>query len=435
MKRLEWQGNQAAQHAFLCDMAPGWSLYQGGFGSGKTWAAARKLLVMHTLNGGKSLVVAPTWADLWRFSVPELQLAAAEWGIDAPLHPQGRGQIRYPHMLVDGRAIILLSGDAPERIAGFEVGLAWIDEGARVKQHASMPMRDAPTQIRARLRSKTSRLLHGMVSTTPEGTDTWTQRDWFDAPLASHRAYVGSTRNNAALPRAYLADMTASLAAELVGQYIDGVAATYTRDRAHPLFDRASDVRSLAYRPGQRILIGADFNVSPMCWVVGQESADARGIEVLDEVVLADYGQVDAAVHALVARGWGPGQGRSWEYLPDLSGKARSTTGDPEITVALATARRLGMEWRCDPHGANPPIDSRINLVSRLICAADGRRSLAVDPRCETLIDDLEKCARGPGGYIPGKNGRRGHILDALGYLAWHLHSPSRTATVANWRL
>jgi hypothetical protein len=99
------------------------------------------------------------------------------------------------------------------------------------------------------------------------------------------------------------------------------------------------------------------------------------------------------------------------------------------------TARLLGLTLTGDAYGVNPPINTRINLLCRMIQDAAGVSRLTVDPKCVRLIDDLEKTSRGPNGYLPGKDGKRGHILDALGYVAWDLFQPAARATVANWRL
>lgn len=431
MKKVVWQGRQAGQHDFLCDMAPGWTLYQGGYGSGKTWAAARKFLAMHACNCAPSMAIAPTYGDLWRFIVPELQRACDEWGTPIAIKAYGSGEDRYCHAVVRGQKIYLMSGDAPKRIAGFEVGLVWIDEGARIKEDNGNPTNDAPTQTRARLRHKRARLLAGMVSTTPEGMETWVQRDWFDAPKSDHRSYRGTTAGNDTLPPSYIESLKATLGAELATQYLDGLAVNYARDRAHGTFSKAIHVRTVQPNTSLPLHVGADFNVQPMCWVVCQQHGDS--LAVLDEVVLDDNAQVDRAVHALKDRGWGA----QWSIVahPDRSAKARSTTGDPEIAVMRATARALGLNMAGDAFGVNPPINGRINLLCRMIHDAAGKSRFVVDPRCTRLIDDLEKTSRGPNGYLPGPDGKRGHILDALGYVTWDLFQPHNRATVANWGL
>jgi hypothetical protein len=431
VKKIVWQGRQAGQHDFLCDMAPGWTLYQGGYGSGKTWAAARKFLAMHCMNQSPSMAVAPTYGDLWRFIVPELQRACDEWGKAISIKAYGSGEDRFCHAVINGAKIYLMSGDAPKRIAGFEVGLIWIDEGARVKEDGVNPTNDAPTQIRARLRHKRARVLAGMISTTPEGMETWIQRDFHDAPKADHRHYRGTTSGNDTLPASYVESLKASFGAELATQYLDGMAVNYARDRAHATFSKATHVRALAPNTSLPLHIGADFNVAPMCWVVCQQQGDV--LCVLDEVVITDNAQVDRAVMGLKERGWG--SQFAMILHPDRSSKSRSTTGDPEISVLKTTAKAIGLNMTGDAFGVNPAINSRINTLCRLIYDAAGKVRFAVDPRCKRVIDDLEKTSRGPNGYVPGPEGARGHILDALGYVAWDLYQPIAKAHVAHWRL
>ena len=427
------RGNQPGQAAFLSDLRPGASAYIGGLGSGKTWAASRKLLYFHALNRCPSLAVAPTFGDLWRFVVPALVGACDDLCWRCAAYPNGRGALKFPHLLVEGQPILVLSADDPERFAGFEVGAIWIDEAARVRANLDNPLRDAPTQIRGRLRHPAAKRLVLIVSTTPEGTDTWVHQDFAARALPLHRAYVGSTLRNSALPPSYVDALRAALPADLAVQYLDGIAADYNAARAHPTFREETHVvpaDQAAFTRGP-VHIGADFNVSPLCWVAAQRRGDT--LVVVDEVVINDYGLVDAAVRAAHDRGWG-----AWgpvHFHPDRSGNARNRVGDPEIATAQASARALGWDFRCDAFGANPSVQSRINLLGRMILDAAGTQRLIVSDRCQRLIDDLKRTGRRSSGYDPGPRGIRGHILDALGYLVFDLFAPGLKAQAANWHL
>jgi hypothetical protein len=432
--KLVWEGRQQGQSDFLADMGPGWSLYQGGLGSGKTWAAARKFLVMHSLNDSPSMIVAPTYGDLWRYMVPELLRAADEWGVAMGVWSNGHGTIKYPHIDFLDHPIILMSGDQPQRIAGFEVGLIWVDEGARIKEDKTNPTNDGPTQIRSRLRHKKAKVLHGIVSTTPEGLETWVQRDWTDALKPFHRKYKGTTAKNDMLPEGYIADLRATMGKDLQAQYLDGEAVNYSAGRAHATFDKVLHVKPCKWDPRKPLHIGADFNVCPMAWVIAQLSDNRQELIVLDEVWLADNAQVDGAIMAMIARGWNASKGH-YELHADKASKRRSTTGDPEIAVLLNTARAQHMAVSGDAFGVNPPIDSRINLLCRMLLDAGGVSRMTIDPRCVHLIEDLEKTARTSNGYDPGPEKKRGHILDALGYLTWDLFQPGIKATVGNWHI
>lgn len=212
MKRRpdQWYTNQPGQRDFFNDMARGSSLYAGGWGAGKTWAGARKFLRLHQLNRCPGLAIAPTYGDLWRVMVPEIVRAC-----DSVHWPCRVVKSEPRHLMVGRYPIWLLSADAPERFAGFEVGHIWGDEAARFAT-SSDPLRDAPTQIRSRLRHPDAQVLHALYTTTHEGTGSWVYRDWIAKAKDGHRAYKGRTAGNRALPTEYLADRLATLSAELV---------------------------------------------------------------------------------------------------------------------------------------------------------------------------------------------------------------------------
>lgn len=414
---LEISGNSLGQAAFMADCSPGSTLLAGGLGSGKTFAGARKFLWLHAHNECPGMAVAPTFPDLFRIMVPELMAVAEEWGWEAVAYAGGHGQLRFPHLVIEGNPIYLMSAEAAERIAGFEVGHIWVDEAARIQEVPTDPRRDAPTQIRSRLRHKSAQSLHMLCTTTPEGIDTWTHRDWFIKPVADHRAYIVKTTENAALPSGYIDALRSAYGAELAQQYIDGIAVNYAANRAHPTFTTAN-IRALKIENAP-LHVCCDYNVSPMCWsalqLIGEE------VRVVDELIVEDFAMVDAMVHAAHLRKWGAGK---VVFHPDKSAKARSTVGDSEYFVMAKAAKELGWNYSGDAFGVNPPVNARINNLSRLILDGNGKRRLIVNDSCIRTIDEMNRTARASNGYDPGLRGDRGHILDAIGYGAWDISNP-----------
>lgn len=425
-KQIVIRGNQPGQQAFLDDWAVGWVLYEAGLGAGKTWAAARKFLLLHAHNKCPGLMSAPTIGDLFRFCVPEIRAACAEWNWPCKIFPKGRGEYPFPHFVVWGQIIYLISAEDPSRFAGFEVGHIWVDEGARCKQNHIDPLRDAPTQIRTRLRSKEAKLLQGIVSTTPEGTETWIQDFWTDNPKPNHRRYSGTTEKNNALPQEYINDLKASIPAHLINQYMNGIAASVVEGIAHPTFT-LDNVSTRADWSSTTTHIGMDFNVAPLAWVAFQEVGEY--IYAVDELFIEDFALVDDGMHAIKDKGWGDGK---IVFHPDKASKQRSTTGDAEFTVIVQKAREWGWNWSGTAAGVNPAITSRINNFSRLLCNAVGHRKLLIHPRCVRLIEDLQRTTRKKsGGYEPGPKNKRGHILDAGGYALFDMCSPKARISMA----
>ena len=424
-----WQGNQPAQVEFLRHFAPGWYLYEGGYGAGKSWAGARKLIAAHLANACPSAVYAPTYGDLWRICVPELCRAIEELGQVPKVCPHGSATRPFPHVMLGAEPIIVQSADDPARVAGYEIGAAWLDEGARLPESASVPQRDAPTQIRARLRHPRAKLgLFGFVTTTPEGTETWVQRDFREKPQPRHWAFRGRTAANTALTPEYAVSIRAAFGEELAQQYLEGIAVDYRRDVAHPTFRAEGTdchVTEAADWPASGKVtahVGADFNVSPLCWIAGWLQGDT--FNVSDELVVDDFAQVDDAMRRANDKGWG--QHGPVTIHPDRSGAARNRVGDPECTVIEREARRLKWTAEVLTYGANPPVNQRINLVSRALRDGCGVARLRIHPRCRRLIDEMKRTGRKGSGYDPGKEGKRGHILDALGYALWDVQQPAK---------
>lgn len=421
---LTLQANQAAQYDFLWDQAPGETLYQGGWGAGKSWAGSRKLVMLTMASGTDSLAVAPTYGDLFRFVVPALRDACQH--LSVPFIDKSSAQ-EMPGVQIGAHWCHTMTAEKPQRFAGFEVGQCWIDEGARIRESPDNPLMDAPTQIRSRLRSGDR--LHLLVTTTPEGAETWVQRDFIDNPAAFRRAYIGSTRRNAHLPPQYIENIKASVPPELLDQYLEGSAVNYVADRAHPQYTDAVHIQG--YTPNEHLPVhlGADFNVSPMTWVLAQEVPGSGRLHVFDEVVIDDGATVDVAMRKATQQGWGKFPVVNLHL--DRSAKNRSTVGPAQYDAIMRLARDLGWNVSGNVDGVNPPINARIDNLSTRLMAGDGTVRLLIDPRCEKLRHDLLHTSRGSNGYNPGRDGKLGHILDALGYLCWDLDRKGQVGAVS----
>lgn len=415
-RRLDqWFTNQAGQRDFLAD-ASRWSAYFGGWGSGKTWAGARKHLLNHQMNNCPGLAMAPTWGDVWRIVVPALTEACAS--VRWPCRTV-RGVA--PHLLVGKYPIWLLSGDAPERITGIEVGHIWLDEGARVAT-SSDPLRDAPTQMRGRLRNPAAKRLQGIITTTHEGTGSWVYQDFISKAKPGHRAHKGRTSANRALPPEYLADRLATLPAALKDQYLDGEAVDFSKNRAHPGFSLNRHLAAREIDPALPLHVGMDFNVSPLCWVLGQvRNGDDRAkatVHIVDELVVDDHSTIEGAMAKAHEKGWG--KAGAVHLHPDRSANNRSTVGNPIAFLLAEQARAWSWPYAMHSSGANPPVNARIALVDGLVEPYLGPPRLTVHPRCVRLARELSSVGRLTSGpYDPGRDGQFGHILDALGYLIW----------------
>jgi len=381
--------------------------------SGKSWSGARKFAFLHALNTeSEGMIIAPTREDLVRDIVPKFIDFCNElnWTVTRKEQPL--------RLNVLGRTIHCMSAEEPRRISAFTVGHGWVDEAARVRESKTDPLDDAPTQIRGRLRCKKAKILQLIVTTTPEGVGTWVQRDWIDdkTKKPNHRVYFLKTVGNTALHEDYFKDLMSTIPADLVDQYLEGHAVDFVADRAHKTFTLENH-SPIEMDPRLPLHIGLDFNVDPMCWVAVQLHDDQ--VHVVDEIHITNGTVVDVAFTQAVDKGWF--KCPRVIYHPDKSSKARSTTGEGEFATVQALTRKLGVPFTGSAMGQNPPVLSRIGKLSRAILSADGQRRLKVNEnKCPRVILEMRTTGRkSDGAYDPGRDGDKGHGLDALGYVVY----------------
>lgn len=162
------------------------------------------------------------------------------------------------------------------------------------------------------------------------------------------------------------------------------------------------------------LLVGMDFNVSPMTATIGRKVVDE--LHLFDEVVLMDSNTEQMAREI---RNRYP-EPRSIIVYPDPAGNSRKTSS-PVGQTDFAILRQFG--FKIDAPKAHSLVADRINNVNALCCNAKGRRRLRVNPsRCRFIVEALESMMYKEGTSIPDERikGADGigliHISDALGY-------------------
>jgi hypothetical protein len=171
------------------------------------------------------------------------------------------------------------------------------------------------------------------------------------------------------------------------------------------------NIKSVEYNPDLPLVVGSDFNVDPMCWVVCQQVGDA--IHQLDEIFLRNA-NTQLTMQALFLR-WGKHQG-GIKFYGDASGRARKTSAS--LTDYLIIKNFDGFFKKTVHYPkANPARADRFAACNALMCTADETRRYFVHPRCVHTIADLTSRAYVEGTREPNDKGDIGHITDALGYI------------------
>jgi hypothetical protein len=193
-------------------------------------------------------------------------------------------------------------------------------------------------------------------------------------------------------------------------------------------FDEVLNVRNdVAYDPKLPLIIGSDFNVDPMAWVVCQlHGADPHGgamqdrsnqeLHVLDELWVRNTNTADCLtrLHERFAS-----HTAGFEFFGDATSRARNTRASESDYIQILNDTRFNTHVMAGVHypRTNPSRSNRFAACNALFCNADKKRRCIVHPRCKNLIKDLATRGYKEGSNEPNDYGDIGHITDALGYV------------------
>lgn len=172
------------------------------------------------------------------------------------------------------------------------------------------------------------------------------------------------------------------------------------------------------YKEDCRIVVGSDFNVNPMCWVVGHVIAGQ--LFIFDEIFLRDT-NTRATLNELWRRYHNHTAG--FLFIGDAAGRQRHTNSQvasiSDYTIIKNDERFADSRGGCAVRYplANPRIKDRLASCNQMFCTESELRRLFISPKCTHLIEDLEDRNLDDDGSPQDAGPDIGHITDALGYL------------------
>lgn len=181
------------------------------------------------------------------------------------------------------------------------------------------------------------------------------------------------------------------------------------------------NVRPCEYHADRALLVGSDFNVDPMAWVIGHEYSDPDRVEWFDEVWLHDT-NTKAALDVLFAR-YSSHKGGFMFFGDATAGSRKTSASESDYAQIFNDDRFKALGRTVHYPRANPGVDDRFAACNAMFQNAAGDRRMFVSPVCIHLIEDL--CARAykPGTREVNDSGDVGHMTDAMGYPIHALHA------------
>jgi hypothetical protein len=358
---------------------------------GKTTLAIWSLIV-HA-SGGRNrrcYYIAPTYS----------QAKSIAWAVlKRLLPPEACTRINEGELLLElrnGSVIQLHGADHPDRLRGVSLDMVVLDEYANMKPETWTSV------ARPALADKTGGAL---FIGTPRGRNHFYDL-FFDAKFRRHWASFHFTT----VQGGYVSqDEILTAAADMSPvEYAREFRASFedSGTRVYSFFDREENVVEMDLCPGVPLLVGMDFNISPMTAVIAQRIASE--CHVVDEIILQNSNTTEMMQEINRRYGGWPGI-----VHPDPSASSRKTSA-PAGETDLTIIQRAG--WEVYKNSRQKVVD-RINAVNAMLKNAHDARRLVISPRCTHLIKGLDSLMYKPGTKLPDKSSGFDHVTDALAYM------------------
>lgn len=375
--------------------------FVGGFGAGKSEALITRLLMKKLAHPKLDVgYFAPTFDLVRLIGFSRFQEKLENWKIPHKLNKSDKQLY-----LGTGGSIIFRTLDNPDRIVGFEIADAGIDELDTLKQeHAT----NAWNKVIARCRQKkpNNELNTCSVATTPEGFRFAYER-WEKNKAPGYALFRAPTYSNPYLPPSYIDSLRATYPAPLLEAYLEGRFVNLASGSVYPQFDRTKNHTDEVIQAGEELHCGVDFNVYN-CSVVVCVIREGKPF-VLGE--LSGLRDTPAMVHAIK-------QHYPFHMIniyPDASGKSHKT-----VNASLSDLQiLLNAGFKLHAKDSNPFVRDRVVSMQTAICNGDNYRHLKINTKlCPVVTECLEQQVFDKNGD-PDKQGGKDHMPDALGYFIY----------------
>jgi hypothetical protein len=175
------------------------------------------------------------------------------------------------------------------------------------------------------------------------------------------------------------------------------------------------------FTPLLPVIVGMDFNLSPMAWTLGQERNG--DYYFFDEIFLKKSHTQEAALELVDRLKRMDLKAPTQVILAgDATAKAgqRAAAGKSDYSIICELLTDAGIRFENRTPEANPHIKDRINIVNAKLKSATGTRHLFINPKtCPKLVRDLQRVVWKQGGSFildQTTNPELTHISDAMGY-------------------
>lgn len=359
------------------------ALYQGGYGSGKTFIGSLMgILLCLQYPGIRGLVGALTYTLLRDTTLTQYISHLDNMGFIDGVHYDYN---KSKEMLIfkNGSEILFRHLQEPNKLKSLNLGFIELEE-----------MSDTPEStfkmLLARLRQETKPEWHELGfkyrlfgHTNPEANKGWIYKYFVEQKPDNYRLIQAPTTQNKYLASDYVESLKEIYDPEYYRINVLGEFGDYTSGLVVKNFN-SDNIIDCEYVPTLTLHLSCDFNVDPMCWYIAHIAN--KKIFFVDEIVMENTYTQQVAQEFLNRY-----KNHKGKIIinGDASGdyrKTQSQVSDYYIIKDILD-KHFGTERvEVDIRRFNPPIKNRIAAWNAKILGGDGERKLFISKKCDKLI-------------------------------------------------
>jgi len=378
------------------------ALYQGGYGSGKTWSGSLLgILLCLRYKGIKGLVGAQTFP-----LVRDTTLVTYLEHLEALGFKENRDYFfkKSESKLIfkNGSEILFRSLDEPGKIKSLNLGFVEIEEMSDTKESTFKMLLG---RLRQAIKPEWKELgfqyrLFG--HTNPEPDKGWLYKV-FNSSKVNYRKLIASTTENTFLSDSFVESLKDAYDEDYYNINVLGQDGDYSSGLVVKGFSNCnktscegieckhctkSNVKTVNYFPDMDLHITCDFNVDPMSWALAHKTEDK--VFFFDEIVIENT-TTEKTCEEFLRRY--PKHTGKIIINGDASGDNRSTASEfTNYATIKNTLKDFGyidnVEFKLK--GFNPRIKSRVAAFNSKVLNLKGIRCVFVDHKCKWVIYNLE---------------------------------------------
>lgn len=365
-------------HNYSLDVA----VYQGGYGSGKTFSGSLLgILLAVKFPGVRGLVGAQTYTLVRDTTLQTYFEHLENFGFVECVDYDWSSSLQKL-TFKNGSEILFRHFDEPNKLKSLNLGFVEIEEMSDVPYDTFKVLL---SRMRQRIKKDWKGFRHRIFGhTNPEMQRGWVYKTFVENSAPNYRLISAPTTQNIYLPEGFCNELKKIYDEQYYNIFVLAKNGEYNNGLVIKDFTD-ENVKDIAYQPEMDLHISCDFNVDPMCWVFAHKTDDK--VFYFDEIAMENTTTAKACDEFL--RRYPAHKGRVI-VNGDASGDNRSCTS--EYTNYVIIKKKLlqyGYDAEIQIKAFNPPIKNRIMAFNSKVRSADGEICLFIDKKCEKLLYNI----------------------------------------------